>query len=59
VFVDLRPAGSGRLVIALGLLGLIALLAWRTMEPGRYLELVWLLCGFFALRVVLGWARSR
>ncbi len=57
--VDLKPEGSGRMVIALGLLAGISGLAWITMEPGRYRDLVWILSGFFAVRVVLGWVRSR
>jgi hypothetical protein len=57
--VELKPASSGRMIIALGLLAGIGILAWRTMEPGRYRDLVWILSGFFAVRVVLGRVRSR
>jgi len=57
--VDLSPAGSGRLVISLAVLALLAALASVTMEPGRYRELTWLLLGFFAFRIVLTRARSR
>jgi hypothetical protein len=57
--VDLSPAGSGRMVIALVLLGLLAVGAWQTMEPGKYQLLTWILLGFFAFRVLLGRLRSR
>jgi hypothetical protein len=57
--VDLNPAGSGRMVIALAVLGFLAVLTWQTMEPGKYRSLTWLLLGFFAFRVMLGWLRSR
>ncbi len=40
-------------------MALLALLVWLTMEPGKFQQLSWVLLGFFALRVVLGWARSR
>ena len=55
----LPPAGTGRMVVALAILALLALLVWRTMEAGRYQQFTWLLLGFFAFRVVLSWLRSR
>ncbi|MBB5341664.1 hypothetical protein [Tunturiibacter gelidiferens] len=57
--VDLSPAGSGRMVIALVVLGLLAVAVWQTMEPGKYQQLTWILLGFFAFRVILGRLRSR
>ena len=57
--VDLGPAGSGRMVLALGLLVALALSVYLTMEPGRYRSLTWLLLGFFGFRVVIGRLRSR
>ena len=57
--VDLSPAGSGRMWIALFVLGLLAVLVWQTMEPGKFQSLTWILLGFFAFRVILGWMRSR
>jgi len=57
--VDLSPAGSGRMMIALVVLSVLALLAWQTMEPGKFRSLTWVLLGFFAVRVVLGRLRSR
>jgi hypothetical protein len=57
--VDLGPAGSGRMVIALVVLGLLAVAVWQTMEPGKYQQLTWILLGFFAFRVILGRLRSR
>jgi hypothetical protein len=29
------------------------------MEPGKYQQLTWLLIGFFAVRVVLGYRQTR
>ena len=55
----MNPAGTGRMVVALVVLGGLAALVWRTMESGKYQQLTWLLLGFFALRVVLGWLRAR
>ena len=57
--VDLSPAGSGRMYIALAGLAILAILSWQTMEPGKYRSLTWVLLGFFAFRVVLGRLRSR
>ena len=57
--VDLSPAGSGRMAIALAVLGVLAVLAWQTMEPGKYRSLTWILLGFFAFRVILGRLGSR
>jgi len=55
----LTPSGTGRMIVALGVLALLALLVWRTMEPGKSQQLTWLLLGFFAARVMLTWFRSR
>jgi hypothetical protein len=41
------------MVVALVVLALLAGLVWRTMEPGKFQQLSWLLIGFFAARVVL------
>ncbi len=57
--MDLSPAGSGRMVIALLLIGLIAASAFWTMEPGKFRNLCFILLAFFAFRVVLGRLRSR
>jgi hypothetical protein len=57
--VDLKPAGSGRLWIALAVFTALAALAWWTMEPGKFRSLTWVLLGFFAFRVVLTHLRSR
>jgi len=57
--VDLSPAGSGRMSIALAVFAVLAVLAWQTMEPGKFRSLTWVLLGFFAFRVVLGRLRSR
>ena len=55
----MNPSGTGRMVVALAAIVLLAVLVWRTMEPGKYQQLTWLLLGFFAFRVVLGRLRSR
>ncbi|HMH14113.1 MAG TPA: hypothetical protein VK578_13490 [Edaphobacter sp.] len=57
--VDLTPAGSGRMVVALVVLGVLAVLVWQTMEPGKYRSLTWILLGFFGFRVILGRMSSR
>ena len=57
--MDLGPSGSGRMVIALVVIALLALAAWQTMEPGKFRSLTWVLLGFFAFRVILGRMRSR
>jgi len=59
VVVDLSPAGSGRLIIAIAVLAVLGMLAWQTMEPGKFRSLTWVLLGFFAFRVVLTRLRSR
>jgi hypothetical protein len=56
--------GSGGLsfnrktVITLVLFGAVAVLAWQTMEPGKFRTLVFVVLGGLALRVLLGWRRS-
>jgi len=57
--MDMAPSGDGRLVVALVVLAVLAVLVWLTMEPGKMQELSWLLLGFFAFRVVLTRMRSR
>ena len=57
--MDMAPSGDGRLIVALVVLAVLAVLVWRTMEPGKFQELSWLLLGFFAFRVVLTRMRSR
>ncbi|HEY2038202.1 MAG TPA: hypothetical protein VGG95_00950 [Edaphobacter sp.] len=57
--MDFGPAGNGRLAVSLAVLGVLAILVWRTMEPGKFQSLTWVLLGFFAFRVTLGWLRSR
>jgi hypothetical protein len=47
------------MLVALAVLGVMAILAWQTMEPGQYRSLTLLLLGFFAFRVTLGRLRSR
>ena len=57
--MDLSPAGSGRLLIALAAFAVLGVLVWQTMEPGKFRSLAWILLGFFAFRMVIGYLRSR
>ena len=57
--MDMSPQGKGRLIVSLSVIAVLAVLAWQTMEPGRYQQLTWLLLGFFAFRIVLTYLRSR
>ncbi len=45
--------------IALGLLAVVAGLAWGTMEPGKIRLVVFVLIGSFALRIALARSASR
>ncbi len=55
----MSPAGTGRMIVALAVLGILALLVWRTIDPGKVQQVAWLLIGFFAARVLIGWLRAR
>ena len=57
--MNMGPRGKGRLVTSLSVLAVLAVLVWQTMEPGKLQYVTWLLLGFFALRVVLTWMRTR
>jgi len=57
--MDFSPAGTGRLVVALAILGAMALSVFVTMEPGKYRTLTFVLLAFFVFRIVLGRLRSR
>ena len=57
--MDMGPQGNGRLAIGLTVLAVLALLAWLTMEPGKFRYLTWLLLGFSAFRMLLLRFRSR
>ena len=45
-------------IVTLLLFGVVAVLAWQTMEPGKFRTLVFVVLGGLALRVLLGWRRS-
>ena len=47
------------MVIALVVFAGLGLLSWQTMEPGKFRSLAWILLGFFAFRMVIGYLRSR
>jgi hypothetical protein len=55
----MAPAGTGRMVVALVVLGILALLVWRTIDPGKIQQLAFVLLAFFAFRVLIGWQRTR
>ncbi|HXB61949.1 MAG TPA: hypothetical protein VNU94_03740 [Acidobacteriaceae bacterium] len=57
--MDLAPAGTGRLVIAIAVLALLGIAVWNTMEPGKYRALTLVLLGFFAARAVIGFFQAR
>jgi hypothetical protein len=57
--MEMGPKSSGRMVVALVAMGVLALLVWRTLDPGRWQQLAWLLLAFFALRVIMERVRSR
>ena len=57
--MDFSPASTGRMVVALGILTVLAGSVWWTMEPGKYRTLTWVLLAFSGFRVVLGRVRSR
>jgi hypothetical protein len=44
--------------IALVLFAAVAVLAWQTMEPGKFRNLVFVVLGGLALRVLLGSRRA-
>ena len=53
------PGSRQRMFLALLLLSGAAIGVWRTMEPGRYRDLAWVLIAFFAFRVLIGRVRQR
>jgi hypothetical protein len=57
--VEMGPRSAGRKWIALGVLVVLAGLAAKTIDPGKARSVVFLLLGFFALRIVLTAAASR
>ena len=59
VRVETGPRSAARKWIALGVLVALALLAVKTIDPGRVRSVVLLLLGFFALRIVLTATASR
>jgi hypothetical protein len=57
--MDMAPSGNGRLVVALIVIALLAVLVWRTLDPGKLQQVTWLLLAFFAARVVITRLRVR
>ena len=57
--MDMAPQSDGRLAIGLTVLTVLAILAWQTMQPGKFLYVTWLLLGFSAFRMLLLRFRSR
>ena len=57
--MDMQPQSNGRLSVGLAVLAVLAVLAWQTIEPGKFRYLTWLLLGFSAFRMLLLRFRSR
>ena len=57
--MDMSPAGTGRMLVALAAFGLLGLSVWLTMDDTKYRTLAFVMLGFFAVRVVLLRRRSR
>ena len=57
--MDMSPAGTGRMIVALVVFAVLGLLVRFTMDDTRYRTLTFILLAFFAFRVVLGRLRSR
>jgi type VI protein secretion system component VasK len=49
----MEPRSNGRLALTMVVLSILAVLVWKTMEPGKFQYLTWILLGFFAFRVVI------
>ena len=56
--MDLSPGSSGRMVVALAVLGALGLAAWLTMDAGKPRALTLVLLGFFGFRIVIGRLRA-
>ncbi|HEX4154888.1 MAG TPA: hypothetical protein VHY48_04685 [Acidobacteriaceae bacterium] len=57
--MTMEPSGTGRMVLSLAVIALLALAVWLTMEPGKFEYFTWVVLGFFASRVVLLRLRAR
>ncbi len=57
--MDMHPAGTGRMVVALVVIGLAGVSAFFTMEPGNIRSVTFVALAFFAFRVVQLRRRSR
>jgi hypothetical protein len=55
----MAAAGTSRMIVALAVLGILALLVWRTIDPGKLQQLAFVLLAFFAFRVLVDWRRAR
>jgi hypothetical protein len=51
--------GGRRRAVALAALAVLAAIAWQMLDPGRVRNVVWILLGGFALRIVLTPGRPR
>ena len=56
--MDMSPASTGRMIVALVIFALLALAAGSTLD-GNYRKLTFVFLAFFAARVVLTRLRSR
>jgi hypothetical protein len=57
--MDLSPAGTGRMIVALVVFALLAATVPFAIDDDKYRKLVFVFLGFFAARVVLTRLRSR
>ncbi len=57
--MDMSPAGSGRMIVALAAFALLGLLVWLTMDDTKVRTGTFVVLGFFAARMLLGRPRSR
>jgi hypothetical protein len=57
--MDLSPAGTGRMIVALVIFALLAVSARFTLDDMKYRKLTFVFLAFFAARVVLTRLRSR
>ena len=57
--MDMAPSGNGRMIVALVVLAVLAVLVWKTIDPGKLQQFSWLLLGFFAFRVLLTRMQAR
>ena len=53
------PGSQQRMIVALLIIAGAAVGVALTVDPGKYRAMAWVLLGFFAFRVVLGWVQRQ